>query len=126
GWLGDEAGDEAQRLGCEPGPPPAPLVKVDRVDDGPGELAEPVPEPHLVEGVHAAGLQPIATEGALEVGVPLQQCDLDPAAGEQVGESRSRGAGTDDDDSYGRHDVIPFNPRTFPSGRRRPPASSAC
>src|SRR5262249_55807002 len=47
--LGDEAGDEAQRLGCEPGSPPAPLVDVDRVDDGPGELAEPVPEPHLVD-----------------------------------------------------------------------------
>ena len=61
-----------------------------RVDHGPGELAEPVPKPHLVEGVHAAGLQPIAAEGALEVGVPLQQGDLHAAAGEQVGESRSR------------------------------------
>ncbi len=90
--LGDEAADEAQRRGREPGPPPAPLVEVDRVDDGLGELAEPVPEPHLVEGVKAAGLQPIAAEGALKVGVPLQQRDLHPAAGEQVGESRSRRA----------------------------------
>ena len=54
--LGDEAADKAQRRGREPGPPPAPLVNVDRVDDSPRELAEPVPEPHLVEGVKAAGL----------------------------------------------------------------------
>jgi hypothetical protein len=46
-----------------------------------GELAEPVPEPHLVEGVDAAGLQPIAAEGALKAGVALQQRDLHPAPG---------------------------------------------
>jgi hypothetical protein len=45
-----------------------PLVEVDGVDEGPGELAEPVPEPHLVEDVKAAGLQPVAAEGALKVG----------------------------------------------------------
>ena len=54
--LRDEAADEAQRRGRDPGPPPAPLVDVDRVDDSLRELAEPVPEPHLVEGVKAAGL----------------------------------------------------------------------
>jgi hypothetical protein len=79
--LGDEAGDEAQRPDREPGPPTAPLIEVDRVDDGLGELAEPVPEPHLVEGVDAVGLQSIAAEGALKAGVALQQRDLHPAAG---------------------------------------------
>jgi len=62
--LGDEPGDEAQRLGCEPGSSPAPLVDVDRVDDCPRELAETVPEPHLVEGVNAARLQSVAAEGS--------------------------------------------------------------
>src|SRR5262249_56756269 len=47
--LGDKAGNEAQRLSCDPGSPPASLVDVDRVDDGPRELAEPIPEPHLVD-----------------------------------------------------------------------------
>ena len=103
GRLGDEAADEAQRLGGESGPQPAPLVKVDRVDDGPGELAEPVAEPHLVEGVDAAWLQAVAAEGALKVGVALQECDLHPTADEQVGESRSRRACTDNDDSADRH-----------------------
>ena len=79
--LGDEAGDETQRLDREPGPPTAPPIEVNRVDDGLGELAEPVPEPHLVEGVDAAGLQPIAAEGALKARVALQQRDLHPAAG---------------------------------------------
>ena len=115
--LGDEAADEAQRRGREPGPPPAPLVDVDRVDDGPRELAEPVPEPHLVEGVKAAGLQPIAAEGALKVGVPLQQRDLHPAAGEQVGESRPGRPRPDDDDTSDRHDATPFSlgTRTLPA-----------
>ena len=102
--LGDKAADEAQRFGRDPGPPPSPLVEVYRLDDGPGELAEPISESHLVEGVNAAGLQPVAAEGTLKVGVPLEQCDLHPAAGQQVGESRSRGACTDDDDSSDRHD----------------------
>jgi hypothetical protein len=101
--LGDEAGDEAQRRSREPGPPPAPLVKVDGVDDGPGELADPVPEPHLVEGVKAAGLQPIAAEGALEVGMAFKQIHLHTAACQEIGESRSRRACTDNDDSCQRH-----------------------
>jgi hypothetical protein len=84
-----------------------PLVEVDGVDDGPGELAEPFAEPHLVEGVDAAGLQPVAPKRALEVAVALQQRDLHPAAGQQVGETRSRGACTDDDDSSDRHDALP-------------------
>ena len=107
--LGDEAADEAQRLGRDPGPPPAPLVEVDRVDDGPGELAEPVPEPHLVEGIDAAGLQPVAAEGARKVGVPLQQRDLHPAAGQQVGEGRSGGSRPNDDHASDRHDATPFS-----------------
>jgi hypothetical protein len=105
--LGDEAGDEAQRLGRDSSAPPTPLVEVDGVDDGTGELAEPVAQPHLVEGVNAARLQPIAAEGALIVEVPLEQCDLYPAAGQQVGESRSCGACTNDDDSSDRHDAPP-------------------
>ena len=64
-------------------------------------------EPHLVESVDAAGLQPVAAAGALKVGVPLQQCDLHPSAGEQIGESLNRGACTDDDDSSYRHDALP-------------------
>ncbi len=107
--LGDEAADEAQRLGRDPGPPPAPLVEVDRVDDGPGELAEPVPEPHLVEGIDAAGLQPVAAEGARKVAVPLQQRDLHPAAGQQVGEGRSGGPRPNDDHASDRHDATPFS-----------------
>jgi hypothetical protein len=107
--LGDEAADEAQRLGRDPGPPPSPLVEVDRLDDGPGELAEPIPESHLVEGINAAGLQPVAAEGALKVGVPLQQRDLHPAAGKQVGESRSRRPRPDDDHTSDRHDAAPFS-----------------
>ena len=43
--LRDEATDEAQRLGRDPGPSPPPLIEVDRVDDGPGELPEPSPSP---------------------------------------------------------------------------------
>jgi hypothetical protein len=104
-------------------------MDVNPVDYGLGELTEPVPEPHLVEGVNAAGLQTIASEGALEVRVPLQQRDLHPAAGEQVGESRSRGACTDDDDSSDRHDATPFGLGTItvpallpndPAQQRRP------
>jgi hypothetical protein len=97
--------------------PSAPLVEVDRVDDSPRELAEPVPEPHLVEGVKAAGLQPIAAEGALKVGVPLQQRDLRPAAGEQVGESRPGRPRPDDDDTRDRHDATPLSlgTRTVPA-----------
>ena len=115
--LGDEAADEAQRRGREPGPPPAPLVDVDRVDDSPRELTKPVPEPHLVEGVKAAGLQPIASEGALKVGVPLQQRDLHPAAGEQVGESRPGRPRPDDDDTSDRHHATPLRlgTRTLPA-----------
>src|SRR6516164_2323047 len=105
--LGDKAGDEAQRLGCEPGSPPPPLVDVDHVDDSPGELAEPVPELHLVEGVNAARLQSVAAKGSQEVMVALKQRDFHPAAGEQVGESRSRRACTDDDDSSDRHNALP-------------------
>src|SRR5262249_61044123 len=71
GRLGDEAAYEAKRLGADSGPPPASLVEVDGVDDSLRELAEPVPKPPLVEGVNATGLQPIAAESALEVGVPL-------------------------------------------------------
>jgi hypothetical protein len=52
-------------------------------------------------------LQPIAAEGALEVGVPLQQCDPHPAAGELVGERRSGGPRPDDDDVSDRHDAAP-------------------
>ena len=74
-------GDEAQRLGREPGPPTASLIEVDRVDDRLGELAEPVPKPHLVEGVDAAGLQPVATEGAFKVGVSLQRRDVHARGG---------------------------------------------
>jgi hypothetical protein len=80
--LGGEAADEAQRLGRDPGPPPSPLIEVDRLDDGPGELSESVPESHLVEGVNATGLQPVAAEGTRKVGVPLQQCDIYASAGE--------------------------------------------
>src|SRR5262249_59731566 len=91
----------------ERGGRPTALVDVDRVDDGSGELAEPVPEPHLVEGVNAARLQSVAAKGSREVMVALQQRDLHPAAGEQVGESRSRGASTNDDDSSDCHDAFP-------------------
>src|SRR5262249_48355433 len=98
---------EAQRLRCDPGSPPASLVDVDRVDDGPRELAEPIPEPHLVEGVNAARLQSVAAKGSREVRVALQQRDFHPAAGEQVGETRSRWASTNDDDSSDRHDALP-------------------
>jgi len=94
-----------------------PLVDVDHVDDGPGELAEPVPEPHLVEGVNAARLQSVATKGSQEVMVALQQRDFHPAAGEQVGETRSRGACTDDDDSSDRHDALPYCLETSTSPR---------
>jgi hypothetical protein len=106
--LGDEAGDEAQRLGRDPGAPPSPLVEVNRVDVGPGELAEPVAQSHLVEGVNAAGLQPVATESALKVEVPLQQRDLHPTASEQVGESRSGGPRPHDDDTSDHHYATRF------------------
>ena len=43
--LGDEAGDKAQRRGREPASPPASLVELDRVDDGPGKLAGWAPSP---------------------------------------------------------------------------------
>jgi hypothetical protein len=66
-------------------------------------LAEPVPEPHLVEGVKAAGLQPIAAEGAVEVGMALKQSHLHTAACQEIGEGRSRRACTDYDDSSDRH-----------------------
>src|SRR5262249_17199378 len=105
-----EAGDKAQRRGGEPGPPPAPLVELDRVDDGLGELAESVAEPHLVEGVNAAGLQPIAAEGARKVGVPLQQRDFYPAAGEQVGESGSGGPPPNQDDTCHPPNPTPLSP----------------
>src|SRR5262249_60463299 len=88
------------------GPPPAPLVDVVRLDAGPGELAEPVPKPHLVEGVNAARLQTVAAKGSREVSVALQQRDFHPAPGEQVGETPSRGACTDDDDSSDRQDAL--------------------
>src|SRR5262249_49677515 len=56
----------------------------------------------------ATGLQPIAAEGALKVGVPFEQRDLHPAAGEQVGEGRASRPGPDDDDTSDRHDATPF------------------
>jgi len=124
--LGDEAADEAQRRGGEPGPPPAALVEVDRVDDGPGELAEPVQEPHLVEGIQAAGLQPITAEGALQVGVPLQQRDLHPTAGKQVGEGRSGGPRPDDDDVSDRHDATPIGLGTITVPALLPNARLSC
>ena len=108
-----------------------PLIEVNRVDDGLGELAEPVPEPHLVEGIQAARLQPIAAEGALEVGVPLQQHDLHPSASKQVGESRSGGPRPDDDDASDRHDATPFGlgtitvPAMLPNDSFQPHASAA-
>ena len=89
-------------------------------------MAEPVPEPHLVEGVNAARLQSVAAKGSQEVVVTLQQRDFHPAAGEQVGESRSRGACTDDDDTSDRHDATPFGlgtitvPALLPNDKAQP------
>src|SRR5262249_36909121 len=97
--LGNEPADEAQRLASEPGSPPASLIDVDRVDDGLRELSKPIPEPHLVERVEAARLQSVAAKGSREVSVALEQRNFYSAAGEQIGETRSRRARTDDDDS---------------------------
>src|SRR5262249_27232426 len=84
--LRDEAADEAQSLGFEPGSPLAPLIDVDHADDGARELAKSIPETHLVKGVDAARLQSVAAKGSREVGATLQQHDFHPAAGEQIGE----------------------------------------
>jgi hypothetical protein len=106
--LGDEAGNEAQRLGRESSSLSPPLVNLDRGNKGPRELTEPVPESHLVEGVKAAGLQPIAAEGALEVGMALQQIHLHTAPRQKIGESRSRWPCTNNDDSSDRHCYTSF------------------
>src|SRR5262249_57173880 len=63
--------------------------------------------PLLMEWVSAARVEPVAAKGSGEARVALEQRDFPPAAGEQVGEARSRGAGTDDDDASDRHDAFP-------------------
>ena len=109
GW-GMKRGMKPSDSIADPGTPAASPIQVDRLDESLGELAKPVPEPHLVEGVDAAGLQPIAAEGALEAGVALQQRDLHPAAGKQVRECCSSGARPDDDDTSDRHRTSPLQP----------------
>src|SRR5262249_20335303 len=112
--LRDEAGDEAQRLAGEPGSPPAPLMDVNRVDDGLGELPEPVSEPHLVEGVDAAGLQPVAAKGARKGGVPPPRPAPPPGGGGRGGAARPRGPRPDNDDVSDRHGATPLGLRTIP------------
>jgi hypothetical protein len=103
--LGDEAGDKAQRRGREPGPSPPLLVELDRVDGRPGELTQPLAKPHLVERVDAARLQAVATEGPLEVGMSLQERDLDAAPNQQEGDSRTGRPRSDDGDATDCHNA---------------------
>jgi hypothetical protein len=56
----------------------SPLIEVNRVDDGLGELAEPVAEAHLVESVDSARLQPVAAEGTFKIGVRSRSETLIP------------------------------------------------
>ena len=78
---------------------------LDRVDGRTGELTQPLAKSHLVERVDAARLQAVAAEGPLEVGVSLEERDLDAAARQQQGERRTGRPRPDDDDPAGWHDA---------------------
>jgi hypothetical protein len=117
--LRHKAGDETQLLSREARPSTASLIEIDRRNCCARKLLEPLTEPHLVERIDAAGLQPVAAEGAREVGVPFEERDLESPAGKQVRERRSRRSSAHNDHSPDGH-LEPPSARLRPSNATWP------
>src|SRR5207245_1887220 len=69
---------------------------LDRLDVGLRERVERGAEAHRAQGLDTARHEPLASELACEVGLPLEERHADAAAGEEVGERGAGRAGADD------------------------------
>ena len=69
-----------------------------------GRRSKRRPQPHLMEDIDAARCQSLATKRSSEIGLALDEGDVDAPAGQEVGERTARRTRADNGNSRRRHD----------------------